>query len=156
MAKPQSKVESRGRKAHSYTSKNHPPPAFWDRLSKIWLTKSALRELDRRNSQANIRTTYHQLHVRTASDFLRNCGTRSLRDLRLSARRGGPDLSDLKWVRFSKSTFQDLVASLTSVHPSIEILLPILCLPRTLPRRHLWPTAKRQRLGLIRLIFNKP
>lgn len=35
-----------------YGENNEPPAAFWDNLSKISLTKRALRELDRRNAQA--------------------------------------------------------------------------------------------------------
>ena len=27
----------------------HPSPSFWDTLSKVWLTRGALREFDRRN-----------------------------------------------------------------------------------------------------------
>ncbi|KAF2807518.1 uncharacterized protein BDZ99DRAFT_338517, partial [Mytilinidion resinicola] len=35
----------------SHPSGSQPPAAFWDNLSKIWLTKRALREQDRRNPQ---------------------------------------------------------------------------------------------------------
>ena len=36
----------------SHISEPQYPPAFWDNLSRVDLTKRALRELDRRNKQA--------------------------------------------------------------------------------------------------------
>ena len=91
------------------------PAAFWDNLSKIWLTKGALRELDRRNTQAS-RSPPHSLYRparrpvtrnfiaesrnrRTAqctAGYLRSCEPRILKDIRLFSRHGGPDLSDLR------------------------------------------------------------
>jgi hypothetical protein len=35
----------------NYLSRYHPPTAFWDNLSKIWLTRRALEEFYRRNTQ---------------------------------------------------------------------------------------------------------
>ncbi|KAF2763027.1 hypothetical protein EJ05DRAFT_481878 [Pseudovirgaria hyperparasitica] len=93
-----------------------PPPAFWDDLSKIWLTKRALRELDRRNIQAapslprspqrrdrrpvaskfvagqnrNCPATHYAAH------YIRLCKPETLKDIKLFARNGGPDLSDVR------------------------------------------------------------
>jgi hypothetical protein len=94
------------------------PPTFWDNLSKIWLTKSALRELNRRNNKAASRPPrpqYRQVRgpvtrnflaklrnrqaTQSAADFLRHCESSTLKDIKLFARHGGPDLSDLKGVR---------------------------------------------------------
>ncbi len=103
---------------------NHPttgsqPPAFWDNLSKIWLTKRALRELNRRNSQPvsiQPRSRYRRARrpvtrnflaelkrnrrrvTQSASDFLRHCEPGTSKDIKRFARNGGPDLLDLKSV----------------------------------------------------------
>lgn len=42
----------------SHPSGSQPTLAFWDNLSEIWLTKQALRELDRRNFQAALRARW--------------------------------------------------------------------------------------------------
>ena len=93
-----------------------PPREFWDRLSKVWFTEQALKELDRRNTQA-ARSALCSLHrrarpsvtrnlligsqrncqtARDTTDYLRDCEPRILKDIRLFARQGGPDLSDLR------------------------------------------------------------
>ncbi len=69
------------------------PAAFWDNLSKIWLTKRALRELDRRNAQFTHslpRSSHRETHRPVTRSFLTQ--------VKLSARDGGPDLSDLRTV----------------------------------------------------------
>lgn len=65
------------------------PAAFWDNLSKVWLTRNALRELDRRNQKSTPNATLSQVQ--------------SLIPLTLQryARQGGPDLSDLRGVSIS-------------------------------------------------------
>ncbi|KAF2229648.1 hypothetical protein EV356DRAFT_455391 [Viridothelium virens] len=84
-------------------------PAFWDSLSKVWLTKHALREFDRRNSRPHSpgRQSHRpitrnflteQRNVRkpiSAADFLRNSAPGRWRDVKRFARHGGPGLSDL-------------------------------------------------------------
>lgn len=40
---------SKERDHHRPSASRFPPPEFWDALSKVWLTRRALRELDRRN-----------------------------------------------------------------------------------------------------------
>jgi hypothetical protein len=95
-------------------SGSQPPPAFWDNLSKIWLTKRALRELDRRNTQAA--PTPPRSLYRARRPVTRNCLAKSktnrqntadyepriLKDIKLFARHGGPDLSDLRNVCIAK------------------------------------------------------
>jgi hypothetical protein len=44
--RPNKKIKSRDR----LHGQSNFPPEFWDNLSKVWLTRRALRELDRRNS----------------------------------------------------------------------------------------------------------
>lgn len=106
-----------------YIPKSHPPRAFWDTVSKIWLTKDALRELNRRNRQSSSRKPrlqsprpfrpvtrhlYAELKsrvIQSASDFLRHCSPKTLNDIKLFARHGGPDLSDLKVVSMNYAGF---------------------------------------------------
>ncbi|KAL2369989.1 hypothetical protein RJ035_007334 [Blastomyces gilchristii] len=89
-----------------------PPPAYWDNLSRIWLTKDTLREFDRRNSPSNrivesgqrpCRPLTRQLHATLknrcqipALDPLSGCKPESLKEIKRLSRRGGPDLSDLR------------------------------------------------------------
>lgn len=97
-------------------------PAFWDNLSKIWLTKHALKELNRRNRQPAssqprsqyrracqpvTRNFFAELKINRgvtqyASNFLRHCEPGTLKGLKIFARNGGPDLSDLKSVSITR------------------------------------------------------
>ena len=99
-----------------------PSSAFWNDLSKIWLTKSALRELNWRNSQLvpsqalpyslrsrrpvtrNFLADSKRTHrvTRSASNFLRHCDPELLKDLKRFTRNGGPDLSDLRGVSITR------------------------------------------------------
>lgn len=110
--------QSKRQKLNHHSTKSQSSSAFWDNLSKIWLTKHALRELDRRNSQSNSvspRSPHPRVHrpitrralaelkksrqtTQSATEFLRHCAPRCLKDINISARHGGPDLSDLKGV----------------------------------------------------------
>ena len=101
---------------------SQPTSAFWDNLSKIWLTKSALRHLNWRNSQlvsSQPRSRSQRLRrpvtrnflaklersrpvTQSASDFLRYCKPGTFEDIKRFARTGGPDLSDLKGVSIMK------------------------------------------------------
>ena len=123
------------------TSESRLPAAFWDNLSKLWLTKRTLRELDRRNTQlapSPPRSSYRRPHrpvtrralaelkkrrqlSQTATDFLCHCAPRRLKDIKLFARHGGPDLSDLRGVCITKYL---LVPMLT-----IPFLVPEPCEP---------------------------
>ncbi|KAM5437939.1 hypothetical protein McanMca71_002161 [Microsporum canis] len=91
---------------------DRPASAYWDSLSKIWLTRDALEELDRRNGasdsisglskppirpltrqfQAALKCRYETL----ASDPSKSCKPANLREIRRLSRQGGPDLSDLR------------------------------------------------------------
>ena len=87
----------------SHLSGPQPPTALWDNLSKTWLTKGALSELDRRNTQAaqnqsrSLRRRVRQLVTqKLCADRNRQTAQYNLKDIKLFARRGGPDLSELR------------------------------------------------------------
>ncbi|EGE09048.1 hypothetical protein TEQG_08077 [Trichophyton equinum CBS 127.97] len=92
---------------------------YWDNLSKIWLTRDALEELDRRNrASGNVQIPqylHHHQHRRSrrpltrqlqaslkcrdqtlAPDPLVNCKPKIQREIKRLSRQGGPDLSDLR------------------------------------------------------------
>lgn len=73
---------------------NRPSSKFWDNLSHIWLTRSALREFDRRAAQLVISTPKYP------SDL----NGYPVRDLERFARRGGPSLGDLGGVGTSSQS----------------------------------------------------
>jgi hypothetical protein len=79
---------------------SHPqsPSTFWDNLSKVWLTRNALRELDRRNNQRTIIKEVDSLAYLPANDFLHHCSPQYIRRIQRYARLGGPDLSGLRGV----------------------------------------------------------
>lgn len=100
---------------------SQPPPAFWDNLSQIWLTRNALRELDRKNKQSTQSADRHRCRqfakpvtrhalaewkrkeedwrpAQPVDEFLRGCLVQHLNCIRSTARLGGPDLSDLRGV----------------------------------------------------------
>ncbi|KAL2816799.1 hypothetical protein BDW59DRAFT_182381 [Aspergillus cavernicola] len=74
----------------------HPPPLFWDKLSKLWLTKSALREANRRNRIPSPSQGSPPISHTFAPDFLRNCSATCLQEISKLSRCGGPDLSDIR------------------------------------------------------------
>ncbi|KAF2240366.1 hypothetical protein BU26DRAFT_497955 [Trematosphaeria pertusa] len=73
-----------------HSKRRHSP--FWDSLSRIWLTPSALRELDRRNSPA----------LQPAPTIDISVGSLATSDsaIRRFARHGGPDLTDVRSVSY--------------------------------------------------------
>jgi hypothetical protein len=74
-------------------------PAFWDDLSKIWLTKHALRELNRRNAKPLLHSSPRRALQPVTRNFLaEDCTQKTLKNIKLFARHGGPDLSDLRGV----------------------------------------------------------
>ena len=87
---------------------SQPPARFWDNLSKIDLTKAALKELDRRNAQGQPNATHalqrRGLITRRSTARERNPPsvaavlTRETQALKRFARHGGPDLGQLKGV----------------------------------------------------------
>jgi hypothetical protein len=103
----------------SVTSAPHSEDEFWNGLSKIWLTKYALRELDRRNaktvsyspSQRTHRPVTRNLlaeaknrykHIESVGDLLHDYSPETRKRVKLFARYGGPDLSDIRGVRIMK------------------------------------------------------
>ncbi|KAL4979004.1 hypothetical protein BDW66DRAFT_157867 [Aspergillus desertorum] len=75
---PSFKHKYRQRKRRTF----HPPPLFWDKLSKLWLTKSALREVKRRNKPLSpSRSSFSKPHT-FAPNFLRSCSATRLQEIR--------------------------------------------------------------------------
>lgn len=100
-AKPRAKrqkIDSRGAEIEANS-------AYWDNLSRIWLTKQALRELDRRNQsratfpRACVTQRINNHIISSVEEFYDSCDTYDLKNLKILAKKGGPDLSDLKGVR---------------------------------------------------------
>ncbi|EGD84830.1 hypothetical protein H112_08546 [Trichophyton rubrum D6] len=89
-----------------------PASAYWDSLSKIWLTRDALEELDRRNRASHsvpeslyfrhrpltrqLQARLKRCHQTPAPDPLISCKPESLSKIKRLSRQGGPDLSDLR------------------------------------------------------------
>ena len=100
---------------------------FWDNLSKVWLTRGALRELDRRNeSQAayqRAQATRRENHQTASSikEFYSNCDACDLKNLNILAKKGGPDLSDIKGVRIKASTLLSFIDA--SEHSTLNHLI---------------------------------
>jgi len=67
--------------------------AFYDSLTKVWLTRRALKELDRRTTQAN--SLQQPASARRSEDREDTWKTQIHR----FARHGGPELRDLRGVR---------------------------------------------------------
>jgi hypothetical protein len=125
----------------SYPSGSQPPAAFWDNLSKIWLTKRALRELDRRNTRAAPNpphSPYRRVRrpvtrnflselkrnrqpTQDTADHIRCYDLRNLKDVKLFARHGGPDLSDLRNVCADTCCLASKLMMLSST-PNLSIL----------------------------------
>lgn len=122
----------------SNSPRSQSPPGFWDNLSKIWLTKGALRELNRRNNQTALipydsccrkpqRPLTRQLLAELKKtrrctqydpNFPNNCAPDILKDIKQFSRNGGPNLSGLRGV----SIFQiPLASELTVLNPVLEI-----------------------------------
>ena len=117
-----SQPQLKRQKLNHPTTGSQPTSAFWDSLSKIWLTKTALRELNRRNNQpasSQPRSQYRRARrpitrnfltelkrnrrvTESASDFLYYCEPATFEDIKRFARTGGPDLSDLKGVSITR------------------------------------------------------
>ncbi|KAL2862943.1 uncharacterized protein BJX67DRAFT_385176 [Aspergillus lucknowensis] len=72
-----------------------PEPAFWDNLSKIWLSKLALNELQRRES-SDKPTRPQRPRSKSVTNVLRRFGPDRLAELKELAASGGPDISDLR------------------------------------------------------------
>jgi hypothetical protein len=94
---------------------------YWNNLSRLWLTKNALKELDRRNNQtpshAQSPSVYfphrrvtrdialqwkkHESNwqlTRSAPEFVSSLSKECLQYIKAFAKHGGPDLSNLRGV----------------------------------------------------------
>jgi hypothetical protein len=94
---------------------------WWDSLSKIWLTRDALRELDWRNARAALLLSTSQARrpvtrgvaawkksqnpLECPSTFLRSCRPEILKAVKLLAKHGGPDLSNLRGVSVQRCRY---------------------------------------------------
>ncbi len=95
---PSPKVDSQPQlKKQKHSHPSHPPPAFWDNLSKIPLTRRALRELDRRNSEEPP-ISRSRFYTRADRPVTRRFAAETREAAEGAAQHGGPDLSDLRGV----------------------------------------------------------
>lgn len=78
--------------AGRFQPRNH-PPSFWNTLTKIWLTRGALKEFDLRHIPEAGPRCYTPLPSSKSLDG------QARRRLKQFARHGGPDLSHLRGVR---------------------------------------------------------
>lgn len=97
------------------------PPEFWDRLSKIELTRSALRELDRRTklSRTRIPRSYHSIPQIINTPRITRAVARAI--VRF-ANGGGPDISDLRGVCISTQSPEQEAPQVSDIEVSIPIL----------------------------------
>lgn len=79
------RIVKRPRRARNEPANTSRDPIFWDTLSKVWLTRAALQEIDRRSE-------LHQATKRSPPDL----GEKANIDTTYFARHGGPDLSHLR------------------------------------------------------------
>jgi hypothetical protein len=115
-----SSPSKRQKRSHN-SSERQTLDEFWDGLSKIWLTKHALKELDRRNAKrlrhllpqrahqpvtrkllAKVKKRHTRIHL--VRDFLHNYTLKGSKNIKVYARHGGPDLSDLRGVRIMRTS----------------------------------------------------
>jgi hypothetical protein len=82
------------------------PPKFWDKLSKVHLTRKAVRELDRRTQARRSRPSHSQRLIQP---------TNRSRDLARFASRGGPDLGHIKGVSSVARCANNFLTSLFSI-----------------------------------------
>jgi len=102
---------SKRQKPEHYPEPEPFPPTFWDSLSKVWLTKNAIKEFDQRNAEPPLKShEFHRPITRnfqaqlkkkdtaqrlSATDFLAQFEPKHWKELKRLARRGGPDILDL-------------------------------------------------------------
>jgi len=128
----QDDLPSKRRKStrESYSSSGLPPPAFWDNLSKIWLTRQALKELGRRNAQSTSNQSPVQFKVKKprtrsavrefkqkaqpgipVSEYLSKAPLADIALLKTFARQGGPDLTNLRGYQEPRYTMSSSLSS---------------------------------------------
>jgi hypothetical protein len=84
-------VKRRKRTSEAGVVRGHRTPSFWNRLSKVHLSRGALREFDRRTSRAEQPVLTPRSNLNTSS----GPGTKSVKRF---SRHGGPDLSHIRGV----------------------------------------------------------
>lgn len=77
-----------------FQSRQEANTAYWDSLSKLWFTRRALKELNRRNRQAANPTSIRRPDWSGERATLGNSSSQ----IKRFARHGGPDLRDLRGV----------------------------------------------------------
>ena len=117
---------------------SQPPLSYWDNLSKIWLTKRALKELNRRNKKPNKHSPPHRQNRRpltrsllakwaegqkSASEILHSCLENDLKEVKRFARQGGPDTSDLRGVFITRYLYFTRMLIIRSSIRNLTILL---------------------------------
>lgn len=119
-----------GRRPSKKSKINRRPPTFWDNLSRIWLTRDALEELDRRNSASissgpprskqrpvtRLQKKERRPHQKHSSGAIYSSPA-TLNDIRRYSRGGGPDLSDLRnvcYLHYCELVDRILMCSLVS------------------------------------------
>ena len=109
------------RRKINHPTGSRPPAAFWDNLSKSWLTKLALKELDQRNTRpaasSPSRRPVTRLAVgqwknneenQPAAAFLTHGSAGRWEDIKRLAQHGGPDLSGPRGVRIARCYLLEL------------------------------------------------
>jgi len=111
--------QSKKQKLNHQFSESDQLAKFWDNLSKIWLTKSALEELDirtgkrlscsvsqRQTTQAFLtKGNISYVLAESIKKFLDRSTPKTLKEIKRLARHGGPDLSDISAVCIEHAMF---------------------------------------------------
>ncbi|KPM41205.1 hypothetical protein AK830_g5335 [Neonectria ditissima] len=90
---------SRTVRRHKLKHPSFPPPRYFDNSAQKFLTKYALRELNRRNSKLPRTLKSHRPRLRTRSsteDLAAHYDANGRKQLQRYARNGGPDLTDFE------------------------------------------------------------
>jgi hypothetical protein len=149
---------------------SQPPSGYWDNLSKIWLTKRALKELNRRNNKPNEHSPPYRRNRRpftrslfakwakgqqSASEILYSYSEDDLKEVQRFARQGGPDTSNLRGVFIARCSCFTRMLMIRPRIQNLAILLNTLrCHLRTayLPRRtKTLPIQQRPRIQALTL-----
>lgn len=92
--------DTHGIEQHNWETDQHiPPPRFWDNLSRVPLVKSALREIDRRNNEVQLREYGWEASLQSPGGPQRFKVDTISQDILRFSRNGGPDLSGFRGVR---------------------------------------------------------
>ncbi|KAL4874646.1 hypothetical protein BJY04DRAFT_211912 [Aspergillus karnatakaensis] len=103
----------------------HPPPLFWDSLPRLWLTKSSLKEFDRRYRPFSSRASEASalfFPQSFAPDFLRTCSNACVQEIRRLSRYGGPDLSDISGYPIPPDLSEDSIEPLSNTAPPSAVI----------------------------------